>query len=134
MFEAIDAAGTGLQTYHTWLDVVAENIANVNDTAPTDGTVFHTKYLQAQEISGSDGIGSGVEVASMTQSRGDGVLVQDPTNPIADARGYVRHTDVDLAAQMGDLIMAQRAFQANANAVDRAKDAYDAALNIGKGV
>jgi flagellar basal body rod protein FlgC len=30
--------------------------------------------------------------------------------------------------------MAQRAFQANANVVDRAKDVYEAAIAIGKGI
>jgi flagellar basal-body rod protein FlgC len=138
MFESIGTAGTGLQTYHTWLDVIAENIANVNDTAPTNGTVFHTHYLQAQAIGsgpgGAPAEGSGVEVASLSQSAGNGVMVQDPSNPIADANGYVRHTDVDLGTQMTDMIMAQRAFQANASVVDRAKDTYEAAINIGKGV
>ena len=45
----------------------------------------------------------------------------------------MRHADVNLSEQMGDMIMAQRAFQANASMIDRAKDAYQAALNIGKG-
>jgi flagellar basal-body rod protein FlgC len=35
---------------------------------------------------------------------------------------------------MGDMIVAQRAYQANANVVDRAKATYEAAINIGKGV
>jgi flagellar basal-body rod protein FlgC len=34
---------------------------------------------------------------------------------------------------MGQLIMAQRGYEANLSVVDRAKDAYEAALNIGKG-
>ncbi len=31
------------------------------------------------------------------------------------------------------MIMAQRGYEANLAVVDRAKDAYEAALNIGKG-
>jgi flagellar basal-body rod protein FlgC len=34
---------------------------------------------------------------------------------------------------MGDMIIAQRAYQANASVVDRAKETYEAAMNIGKG-
>ena len=30
--------------------------------------------------------------------------------------------DIDMGEQMGNLIMAERAFQANANVIDRAKD------------
>jgi flagellar basal-body rod protein FlgC len=40
--------------------------------------------------------------------------------------------DIDMAEQMGNLIMAQRAFQANAAVVDRARDTYLDAINIGK--
>ena len=36
--------------------------------------------------------------------------------------------------QMGDLIMAQRAYQANATVVDRSKDLYEAGIAIGKGL
>jgi flagellar basal-body rod protein FlgC len=59
--------------------------------------------------------------------------VYEPTNPIADENGYVRYPDIDLGSQMGQLIMAQRGYEANLSGVDRAKDAYEAALNIGKG-
>jgi flagellar basal-body rod protein FlgC len=33
---------------------------------------------------------------------------------------------------MGQLIMAQRGYQANLSVVDRAKDAYQAALQLGR--
>jgi flagellar basal-body rod protein FlgC len=133
MFDAISTAGTGLTSYHTWLDVIANNVANMNDTAPTSGTVFATHYAQAAEVPGAGGIGQGVQITSVKETSTQGELVQDPTNPIADAQGYVRRTDVDLSEQMGDMIIAQRAYQANANVIDRAKDTYEAALNIGKG-
>ena len=135
MFDAISTAGTGMASYHTWLDVIANNIANVNDTAPTSGKVFATHYAQAAEIpAGSDGVGQGVQVVSVTEGDTNGVLTQAPNDPMADSQGYIRSTDVNLAEQMGNLIVAERAYQANANVVDRAKATYEAALNIGKGV
>lgn len=134
MYDAIGTAGTGLATYQTWLDVIANNIANVNDTAPTSGKVFTEHYLQASELTDGSPIGRGVEATSIKEKAGNGELVQDPTNPLADRNGYVRRADVDLSEQMGDLIAAQRAFQANAQVVDRAKDVYEAAIGIGKGI
>ena len=62
------------------------------------------------------------------------MLVQAPVGPAGRQRGYVRRADVNLSEQMGDMIMAQRAFQANASMIDRAKDVYTAAINIGKGM
>jgi flagellar basal-body rod protein FlgC len=58
--------------------------------------------------------------------------VYEPDNPLADEQGYVRYPDIDLATQMGQLIMAQRGYQANAAVVDRAKETYQAALQIGR--
>jgi flagellar basal-body rod protein FlgC len=135
MFDAINTAGSGLASYHTWLDVIADNIANMNDTAPTSGKVFATHYAQAGEIAnGPDGVGGGVQIVSVTEGDTNGVLTQAPNDPMADAQGYVRSTDVNLSEQMGDMIVAQRAYQANANVIDRAKATYEAALSIGKGV
>jgi flagellar basal-body rod protein FlgC len=59
-------------------------------------------------------------------------MVYEPDNPVADEKGYVRYPDIDLSSQMGALIMAQRGYQANAAVVDRAKETYQAALEIGR--
>jgi flagellar basal-body rod protein FlgC len=135
MYDAIGTAGTGLQTYHTWLDVIANNIANMNDTSATSGKVFEQHFVQAGEVGGGDAsIGDGVAVHDVTEAPGNGEVVNDPSNPLADANGDIRRTDVNLNEQMGDMIAAQRAFQANADVVDRAKDVYEAAIGIGKGI
>ncbi len=55
-----------------------------------------------------------------------------PDNPLADSQGYVRRPDIDLGGQMAQMMMAQRAYQANLAVVDRAKDSYTAAINLGK--
>jgi flagellar basal-body rod protein FlgC len=130
VFDAIGTSATALQTYRSWLDVIADNVANVNDTTTTNGQAFRTQYVQVAENSDADG----VHVAAVTRQPENGVVQQDPSNPIADSQGNVRHADVDLSEQMGDMIMAQRAFQANAAMIDRAKDAYEAAMNLGKNV
>lgn len=135
MFDAIDTSGTGLSTYRTWIDAIADNIANVNDVSPTSGTAFQAEYVQAQPVGpGPDGVGHGVQVTGLRGSSAQGVVTYDPGNPLADANGYVRRPDVDMSEQMGNLIMAQRAFQANANLVDRETDVYKSAIDIGKGI
>ena len=135
MFDAINTAGTGLDVYRTWVDVIANNIANVNDAKPTSGPAFQAQYVQAESIQGGpDGVGQGIVATALPESSPEGVVTYDPNNPVADANGYVRRPDVDMSEQMGNLIMAQRAFQANANVVDRAKTVYESAIAIGKGL
>ena len=132
MFSALGIAGTGVTVYRKWLDAVADNVANINDAAPTSGDVFRARYVRAQAVAYGTGDG-GVQVAGTTLGNAKGRLVYEPENPLADREGYVRYPDIDLGSQMTQMIMAQRAYQANLTVVDRARDAYQAAIQIGKG-
>jgi flagellar basal-body rod protein FlgC len=132
MFSAIGIAGTGVTVYRKWLDAVSDNLANVNNAAPTSGPAFRARYVVARAAGYGSGEG-GVQVGGVALGDAAGRLVYEPSNPIADKDGYVRYPDIDMGAQMGQLIMAQRGYQANLTVVDRAKDAYEAALQIGKG-
>jgi len=127
-FDAIGIAGTGLTVHRKWLDAVADNMANANTVTSTDGAAFQARYVIAQSGEGT----SGVYVAGAAQGDAEGRLVFQPDHPLADADGYVRYPEIDMAEQMGELIMAQRGYQANAAVVDRAKTAYEAALQIGR--
>jgi flagellar basal-body rod protein FlgC len=80
--------------------------------------------------SGTEGVQVGGAVLS---GRTEGRIVNEPSNPLADENGNVKYPDIDLSDQMGQLIMAQRGYQANLAVVDRAKDAYQSALQLGKG-
>jgi len=126
--DAIGIAGSGLTLHRKWLDAVADNIANANTVTATDGNAFQARYIVAQAGQGT----TGAYVAGTVLGDAEGILTFDPSNPLADAAGYVRRPDVDLAEQMGALIMAQRGYQANAAVVDRAKASYEAALQIGR--
>jgi len=127
-FDAIGIAGTGLTLHRKWLDAISDNLANINTAKPTDGAAFQARYIVAQEGQGT----SGVYVEGAAYGSAEGRLVYEPDNPIADAKGYVRYPDIDLSTQMGAMIMAQRGYQANAGVVDRAKETYQAALQIGR--
>lgn len=127
LFDAIGIAGTGLTVHRKWLDALSDNIANADDVTSTSQGAFQERYVVAQEMSGG-----GVQVAGVELGSAQGRMVQDPSNPLADADGYVRQPDIDLTSQMTQLILAQRGYQANAAVVDRAKESYQAALQIGR--
>jgi flagellar basal-body rod protein FlgC len=127
-FDAIGIAGTGLTLHRKWLDAISDNLANINTAKPTNGAAFQARYIVAQE---GEGV-SGVYVAGAAYGSAEGRMVYEPDNPVADAKGYVRYPDIDLSSQMGAMIMAERGYQANAAVVDRAKETYQAALQIGR--
>jgi flagellar basal-body rod protein FlgC len=61
-----------------------------------------------------------------------GRVVYEPDNPLADKDGNVKYPDIDLGDQMTQMMMAQRGYQANLAVIDRATQAYQAALQLGK--
>ncbi|WP_210507521.1 flagellar basal body rod protein FlgC [Naasia sp. SYSU D00057] len=127
-FDAIGIAGSALTVHRKWLDAISDNIANVNTASATDGDAFQERYVIARANT-RDG---GVNVAGTALGSAEGRLAYDPANPLADEDGLVRMPDIDLSAQMSNLIMAQRGYEANAAVVDRAKSTYEAALQIGR--
>ena len=132
MFDALNISGTGLYAHRKWLDAVSDNIANINTVSSTDGEAFKERFVVAQAVDYGSGEG-GVRVAGAEFGSGEGRLVYEPTHPLADDEGYVRYPDIDLGDQMTQLIMAQRGYQAQLASVERATNAYQAALNLGKG-
>ncbi len=134
-FSSLGIPASGVSTMKTWIDAIAHNVANMNDVVRTSERAFQSQYVFANAVPGSfgsGGIGGGVRVGSIQQSDGDGVLVFDPNNPLADENGLVRRANVDLSEQMTNLIIAQRAYSANVTVFERARDAYRQALEIGK--
>jgi flagellar basal-body rod protein FlgC len=128
-FNAIGVAGTGVTVYRKWLDAVSDNIANIDNVSRTSQSAFQARYVVAQEAAD----GNGAQVGGIAYGSAEGQLSYEPDNPLADSEGYVRRPDIDLGSQMSQMIMAQRAYQANLAVVDRARDSYTAAINLGKG-
>ena len=127
-FDAIGIAGSALTVHRKWLDAVSDNLANMNNASPTSGNAFQARYVEAAE--GTDG--TGVYVKSTQLGDAEGRIVYQPDHPLADADGNVKYPEIDMAEQMGALIIAQRGYQANAQVVDRARETYLAALEIGR--
>jgi flagellar basal-body rod protein FlgC len=130
LFGALGIAGTGVTVYRKWLDAVSDNIANLNDATSTDQAAFQARYVIAQPAGPE--AGGGVQVGGIAYGSAAGRLVHEPDNPLADPDGMVRYPEIDLSSQMGQMIMAQRGYQANLAVVDRAHDAYEAALQLGR--
>jgi flagellar basal-body rod protein FlgC len=128
IFQSIGIAATGTTVYRKWLDAVSDNLSNMNDAVSTSQGAYRERHVVAQQA--SDGVGA--QVGGIVLGNSTGRVVYEPSNPLADKDGNVRYPDIDLASQMGQLMMAQRGYQANLSVVDRAKDAYQAALQIGK--
>ena len=136
LFPSFNTAASGLGLFRTWMDAVADNMANLDTVRPTSEAAFQARFVVANAIgSGQEAMTGGPAGAQVTGiSFGDpnGRLMHDPSNPLADADGMVRYPDIDMGDQMTQLMIAQRGYQANLSVIDRVRDAYTAALRIGQ--
>ena len=132
-FDTLGISGSGLLVHRKWLDAVSDNMANINTVGSFDEQPFRERLIVAQAV--DYGSGEGGVRAARAEFGGDpgGRVVYEPDHPMANGEGYVRYPDIDLGDQMVQLLMAQRGYQANLAVVERATNAYQAALQLGKG-
>ncbi len=137
VFSALETSRNGLSVYKTWLDAIADNIANVNTVRPGDEDAFAARYIVAEAVdygnAAAPGVGKGARVNRVEFGSKEGRLVHDPEHPLADENGNIRLPDIDMNEQMTSMIMAQRGYQANISVVERARNMYESALRIGRG-
>jgi flagellar basal-body rod protein FlgC len=144
LFGGLDISASALTAQRLRMDVTAENLANAQTTKGADGQPYRRKEVVLQEIprgggfgsqlsaamGGSGGASGGVEVAGIAQDATAGKLVYDPSNPDANAQGYVQMPNVDTVTEMTDLIDAQRAYEANVTAMQATKQMFTKTLDL----
>ena len=119
-----------MDVYQKWLEAVADNVANINTIRATDQPAYQERFIVAASVEES-GRPAGAVVARAEFGSPDGIVHYDPLHPLADDEGMVKAPDINLSDQMTHMLAAQRAYQANVAAFERARDAYMRALKIG---
>jgi len=132
VFSTFDVARSGMGAYKTWLNAVADNVSNLDNVTTTDSPAFQERFVEVAAARNDDGSGGGAIVTAMRLGDPNGRVTHEPNHPLADANGMVRRPDIEMSDQMVYLQVAQRGYQANINSFQRARDAYEAALSIGR--
>lgn len=120
MLRPLGLSATGMSTQQRFLEVIAKNIANANTTRTPEGGPY------AREVATANGDGT----TAVSQDARPGRLVYDPGHPDANADGFVAYPNVDLNTELVDLMVARRAFEANASVFQAAKSMLRRALDI----
>jgi flagellar basal-body rod protein FlgC len=69
-------------------------------------------------------------VAGIVQDQTAGKMIYDPSNPDANAQGYVQMPNVDTVTEMTDLIDSSRAYEANVTAMQASKQMFSKTLDL----
>ncbi len=135
----IEMATDGLQAQRTRLDVIAQNIANAQTTRGPGGkpyarqvVSFEAELIKRMGDSAASPALRGVRITGVGSDPRQGPTVHNPSHPDADANGFVRMPNVNMAMEMVDLISASRAYEANLSVVKAGRDMVNKTLEIGR--
>jgi len=96
------------------LRVIAENLANQDSTGSTPGAdAYRRKTISFEsKVAAAEGVDT-VQVKRIGQDQTDQPLRYDPSNPAANAEGYVKTTNVNSFIEVMDMREAERSYNAN---------------------
>ncbi|HLU14918.1 MAG TPA: flagellar basal body rod protein FlgC [Burkholderiaceae bacterium] len=129
-------AGSALVAQSQRMNVTASNLANADSVAGPDGQPYQARQVvfqlaPAATQSAPPAVG-GVRVAAVVQSNAPARLQYDPHHPLANQEGYVAMPNVDVVAETVNMISASRAYQANVEVINTAKNLMARTLTIGQ--
>jgi len=122
-------ASTALKAQQSRMRIIAENIANAESTANVAGGQPYrrqTPVFQARNVDGA----TGVVLAEVRPDQSDFRMDYDPSHPAANAEGYVQRPNVDTLVEAMDMREAQRAYEANLNVIETARNMDSRTLDI----
>ena len=130
IFSILGVATSGMGAYKTWLNAVADNVANMNNVVRTDEPAFQERFVEVRPMMDEDGLGDGVMVTGEMFADPDGRVrmifsasfgFEDfPTTyligPDATIRqvwvGYRSRDEADIARAIVDLLKEAKAVPA----------------------
>ncbi|WP_123053492.1 flagellar basal body rod protein FlgC [Clostridium sp. JN-1] len=140
-FNTMRISASGLSAERLSMDTISSNIANVDTTRGADGKPYRRKIPVFQENlnqelnknTGSyEDVPMGVKAVGIVDDSSPLRREYDPSNPDADAQGYVSKPNVNVLNEMADMIVATRTYEANATAIESEKSMFSKALEIGR--
>lgn len=142
LFNMLDVSGSALLAERQRAEVVVSNLANAETTRTPKGgpykrqeVVFGSTRVTPPSFtqtldSIADSAVEGVRVVKVVTDSTPPIERYDPSNPNANAKGYVSYPAINPAEEMVDLLEASRAYQLNVDAVQATKSMITQALTI----
>lgn len=142
-FKSMQISSAALGAQRVRMNVLSSNLANAQTTRTAEGGPYRRKdvIFSATPIGGpfedflDDTMNSQLSeprVVGIHQDTKDPRNVFDPTHPDADKNGNVKMPNVQVMTEMVNMIAATRAYEANATALNEAKNMAIKSLEIGR--
>ncbi|NLD67827.1 MAG: flagellar basal body rod protein FlgC [Limnobacter sp.] len=134
LIDIFGISGSAVSAQSQRLNVVASNLANADSVAGPDGEAYKARQVvfQAQLVAAASGDRHGVRVADVIEDQAPGKRLHDPSHPMADADGYVTHSNVNVIEEMVNMISASRSYQNNVEVMNTTQQLLAKTLQLGQ--
>ena len=120
--KSMSVAASGMRAQSERMKIIAENIANANSTAATQGGDPYRRKIATITSSFDRELGANLVAAGKPMNDKSAFKSQyDPGNPNADKQGYVKLPNVDSLVEIMDMREAQRSYEADLTVMDSTK-------------
>lgn len=135
IFAAMDAATSAMGAERLRMTVASENLAHANSTRPgADGLPYRRQLVRFETVLDRAGRPDGRVAAEIVPDQQHPYISRyDPSHPDANEDGYVVMPDINPVLELTDMMLAGKAYEANANAVSGFMRMHEQALRIGEG-
>ncbi|MBE9547038.1 MAG: flagellar basal body rod protein FlgC [Proteobacteria bacterium] len=138
-FTTFKICGSGLAAQRAKMGVITSNLANVSTTRTPEGGPYRRRSVVFSTEPVSEGFNTKlkdalrmVKVKGIVEDKEGVKMVFDPANPDAGKDGYVAMPNINIVAEMADMVMVGRAYEACATAFDATKNMALKTLEMGK--
>jgi flagellar basal-body rod protein FlgC len=139
LITALDVNATGLTAQRRRVELSSSNLANSQTTRTDEGGPFRRKDVVFQTASFEDSLGTamnngveGVQVSEVVEDQSPFDRRYEPGHPDADPEGYVSYPNVNVMAEMANLVSASKSYEANIAAIGIVKAMIARTLEIGR--
>jgi flagellar basal-body rod protein FlgC len=127
---AMSVAASALRAQQARMRVIAENMANADSVAQTPGGDPYRRQIPVfTPITLPDGQ-QGVAMSRVAPDQTPFDTTYRPGDPAADAKGYVKLSNVNSLVEAMDMGAAQRAYQANLSVIETARSMQTSTLDL----
>ena len=114
-------AASALRAQQSRMRVIAENMANADSVATTPGGNPYARQIPVFTPTTTPGGMPGVHMSSVATDTTPFKSEYQPGHPAADAKGYVKLSNVNPLVEALDMRDAQRAYSANISVIETAR-------------
>jgi flagellar basal-body rod protein FlgC len=126
---AISASGISAQSAR--LRVIAENLANASSTGQTPGSnPYRRQTITFQDAYNQKLNADLVTVANIGTDKSSFPTKYDPSNPAANAQGYVKLPNVNSFVELMDMQQAERSYDANLSVMNATRGMLTRTLGL----